>query len=509
MRNAGRHVLILVTTIAITSCGRSTSESTATRPAPAALQTTAQTTGARARNVILFIGDGMGLSTIAAARAFAVGVDGNLAMDQFPHVALSRTADADHITADSASTMTAMMTGVSVSSGVIGLGPAAERGDFNHDGDGPPLPTLLELAKQAGMKVGVVSTARITHATPASCYAHVNDRDSEAEIALQALPSDAHFNRALGTGIDLLVGGGRQFFVPTTVIDEEGEAGSRTDGRDLRVEFKQAGYTYAWNAADFFRIAPNQLPLLALFERSHMEYEHDRPQDTGGEPSLSDLTSRSIELLSAASRDASRGYFLMVEGGRIDHAHHDGNAWRALTDTVAFDQAIARARTEVSERDTLILVTADHSHTFTLGGYPLRPARDLKYRVTSAPPAYLKSPHNNVFDVVWDLNEHGAVVAETDRNGVPYTALGYQNGPGDRDGRRVDPNVDPFPGVSGSPGRGPNDSEYRQEANVAFKAETHAGEDVALFAAGPGAEKVRGTLRNSRIFQIMKDALGL
>ncbi|HEY8145482.1 MAG TPA: alkaline phosphatase [Kofleriaceae bacterium] len=466
----------------------------------------------RAKNVILFVGDGMGVSTISATRVFSVGVDGDLVIDQFPHSALSRTADADHITPDSASTMTSMMTGVNTNSGVIGFGPATEFGDFNGDGDGPRLTTLLEQAKQRGMKVGVVSTARITHAMPAACYAHIDDRDRESDIALQALPGDASYNVALGAGIDLILGGGRQFFLPTSVIDEEGGAGSRTDGRDLRAEFQAAGYTYVWNTGGFESLCDEDLPVLGLFERSHMEYEHDRAGDLGGEPSLSQMTRTAIDLLDRASRShehGTRGYFLMVEAGRIDHAHHAGNAWRALTDAEELDRAVGVALGEVDLDDTLVLVTADHSHVFTMAGYPLRPAEELAYAVASAPPEYLASPHNHVFDVVWDVDEEGNVVRSTDADGVPYTALGYQNGPGHRGAARVDPATDPFPGQSGQPGAGPNDSEYRQEAAVPLGSETHAGEDVALFAIGAGSARVRGTVRNSFIHQVMAEALGL
>lgn len=463
----------------------------------------------RARNVILFIGDGMGISTISATRVLSVGVDGDLVMDQFPHTALSRTADADHITPDSASTMTSMMTGVNANSGVIGFGPATEFGDFNADGDGPRLTTLLEQAKQRGMKAGVVSTARVTHATPAACYAHINNRDDEHAIALQALPGDPTYNSALGSGLDLILGGGRQFFVPSSATDEEGGAGSRSDGRDLRAEFQAAGYTYVWNAQQFGELTRHDLPVLGLFERSHMEWEHDRPNDAGGEPSLSELTGRAIDLLERASHRHHRGYFLMVESGRIDHAHHAGNAWRALTDTEELDRAIGVALTQVDLRDTLVLVTADHSHVFTMAGYPLRPVADLAYPVASAPDAYLSSPHHNLFDVVYDVDGDGHVAASTDADGVPYTVLGYHNGPGHRGAARVDPAVDPFPGLSGQPGAGPNDSEYLQEAAVPIASETHAGEDVALFAAGPGSHLVRGTVKNSWVHEVMARALGL
>lgn len=462
-----------------------------------------------AKNVILFIGDGMGVSTISATRVLSVGVGGDLVMDQLPYAALSRTADADHITPDSASTMTAMVTGAQANSGVIGFGAETEFADFNGDGDGSPLSTVLEQAKARGMRVGVVSTARITHATPAACYAHTNNRDEEADIARQALPGDERYNHALGRGIDLLMGGGRQFFVPAEVSDEEGGAGARSDGRDLRAEFQQAGYTYVWNSAQFAGLAQADLPVLGLFERSHMEYEHDRPTDTGGEPSLSEMTSKAVTLLAAASGQGGHGYFLMVESGRIDHAHHAGNAFRALTDAEELDRALGTALSQVDLSDTLVLVTADHSHVFTMAGYPLRPADELGYSLVSAPQAYLNSPFNSLFDVVYDVDDGGNVAAASDRDGTPYTILGYHNGPGYRGTPRVDPHADPFFGLAGEAVVGPSDSDYLQEAAVPLGSETHAGEDVALLAAGPSAEMVRGTVKNSFIYRVMAHALGL
>jgi alkaline phosphatase len=462
----------------------------------------------RAKNVILFVGDGMGVSTVSATRVMSVGVDGDLVLDQMPYTALSRTADADHITADSASTMTSMMTGVNTNSGVIGFGPATEFDDFNGDGDGAPVTTLLEQAKRQGMKVGVVSTARITHATPAACYSHSNNRDEELDIALQALPGDARYNPALGAGIDLMLGGGRQFFVPSGVVDEEGGTGSRSDGRDLRAEFQAAGYRYVWNDAQLENVNAKDLPLLGLFERSHMEYEYDRPSDTGGEPSLSEMTVKSIELLEGATR-RSGGYFLMVESGRIDHAHHAGNAFRALTDAEELDRAVGAAISRVDLRDTLILVTADHSHVFSMAGYPLRAADDLQYPVLSAPPEYLSAPYNNVFDVVYDVDAEGNVVAAGDRDGVPYTILGYHNGPGYRGVPRVAPSADPFLGLNGVTVDGPNHGNYLQEAAVPMGSETHAGEEVALYAIGARAELVRGTVKNSYVHKVMAAALGL
>lgn len=464
-----------------------------------------------ARNVIFFVGDGMGVSTVTATRIYAVGVDGQLAIDQFPFTALSRTYAADYITPDSADTMTSMMTGSTCNSGVLGFMPDTEIMDFNGDGDGLRPWTVAELAKQAGMKVGVVSTARITHATPAACYSHINFRDLEREIALQALPTDATYNARLGSGVDILMGGGRQFFVPSGVVDEEGGTGSRSDGRDLRAEFQAAGYSYVWNQTGFDALSAADMPVLGLFERSHMEYEYDRPLDTGGEPSIIDMTAKSIEMLQQATANSDRGYFLMVESGRIDHAHHATNAFRALTDADAFDQAIAAAVAAVDLRDTLIIVTADHSHVFTIAGYPLRPIEDLGYPLpegTDIDPGYLDAPDSNILDVAYDFTGT-AVEPLTDSNGVPYTVLSYANGSSYRGSARVDPRMDSFPGLNGSDVFGPTDPNYLQEVTVPLGSETHSGEEVSIYAIGRGAGNFHGTVKNTYIAQVMRQVLGL
>lgn len=466
----------------------------------------------RAKNVIFFVGDGMGVSTVTAARVFSVGLDGQLVVDQFPYTALSKTYSADSITPDSAPTMTAMMTGVNTNQSVIGYGEGTEPNDFNKDGDGEAPWTLLEMAKARGMRVGVVSTAEITHATPAATYAHINQRNNQNDIALQALPTSATYNARLRGGLDLLMGGGRRHFVPSTLRDEEGDSGSRPDGRDLRAEFQKAGYRYVWNHTQFEALAPSSLPVLGLFERGHMEFEHDRVKDLGGEPSISDMTVKAIEMLEGATRRRGQGYFLHVEAGRIDHAHHAGNAYRALTDTQALDEAIGAAARMVDLRETLIIVSADHSHVFNIAGYPMRPLQELPYRVNGYAPGYEQSQAagHGILDVVWDLNQSTGFVEEsTDRNGVPYTALGYHNGPGYRGTARVDPRLDTFKGLGGVTPKGPADPAYFAEAAVPMSSETHSGEDVAIYAIGPGAERVRGTVKNTHIFHVMRRALGL
>jgi alkaline phosphatase len=206
-----------------------------------------------------------------------------------------------------------------------------------------------------------------------------------------------------------------------------------------------------------------------------MEYEADRLKDTAGEPSLTEMTVKAIEILSRNKN----GFFLMVEAGRIDHAHHAGNASRALQDTIELSNAVRAALAKTSEKDTLVLVTADHSHTFTIGGYPAR--------------------GNDILGKVVTLDEVGepADGFATDANGLPYTTLTYANGPGYRVGGRPDLTAIDTTNL-----------EFLQEATVPMAAETHAGEDVALFARGPSAHLVHGNQEQTISFYVMAHALG-
>ena len=446
-----------------------------------------------ARNVILFVGDGMGVSTVTAARILSgqlqgrPGEESSLTFEAFPNVALVKTYSINQQTSDSAPTMTAMVTGVKTKDGILSIDKNAMRGNHSTIA-GNELTTILELAEKKHLSTGVVSTARITHATPAACYAHSPERDWESDANLPEEAREAgakDIARQLiefpGDGLEVALGGGREYFLPETQNDpeDEGETGNRLDGRDLTAEWAATkGATYVWNKADFDAIdAKKTKRLLGLFERSHLEYEIDRPKDTAGEPSLSELTTKAIDILS----QNDKGYFLMVEGGRIDHAHHAGNAHRALTDTIAFSDAVKAALSKVKLEETLIIVTADHSHVFTIAGYPTR--------------------GNDILGKVISNDEHGnpADSFSLDDNGLPYTTLSYANGPGYRGpGSRPDlTNEDTA------------DVDFLQEALLPLGSETHAGEDVAVFATGPSAHLIRGVQEQTISFYVMAKALGL
>ena len=468
----------------------------------------------RARNVILFLGDGMGISTVTAARILEgqmhgmQGEENQLAFEKLPYAALSKTYSANQQTADSAPTMSAIVTGIKTNDGLISVNERVGRGDF-HAVAANTAKTLLERAEDRGMATGVVTTTRITHATPAACYAHSPDRDWESDADQPDAANQAGFPdiaRQLvefshGDGLEVALGGGRGKFLPRTATDPEyqDKSGERLDGRDLTREWqaRHAKSAYVWSKAQFDALDVSQVRhVLGLFQPSHMQYEHDRARDSAGEPSLSEMTGKALDILTRQPK----GYFLMVEGGRIDHAHHAGNAYRALTDAIEFSRAVKLAMDRTSARDTLIVVTADHSHTFTIAGYPRR--------------------GNPILGRVIEPGHPTREYAQ-DALGLPYTTLGYANGPGytgqsaaQPEGPKKFPHHGPgYRGInSGRPDLGSVDTllpDYLQESAVPLESETHGGEDVAIYARGPQAHLIRGVMEQNVIFHVMADALGM
>jgi alkaline phosphatase len=469
--------------------------------------------GGNARNVILFVGDGMSLTTVAAARILegqrkgSPGEENRLGWETFPATALSKTYNTDTQTPDSAGTMTAMATGVKTRAGVLSIGQEAKLGDCAAALKTPVL-TLWELAASSGLATGVVTTTRVTHATPGATFAHIAHRNWENDTEISEKDTQAGcvdiarqlVESPFGTGPDVLMGGGRGNFMPVTQADpeESDKVGQRLDGRNLIATWQQrhpAG-SYVWNAKQLQQ-APTDKPLLGLFNYDHMQYEHDRKSDSGGEPSLAEMTRAAINRL----QRNSQGYVLLVEGGRIDHAHHNGNAFRALGDTIALSDAVRTAAEMTSAEDTLILVTADHSHTLTFVGYPVR--------------------GNAILGKVRGSSGEGGSDGSYARDalGMPYTTLNYTNGPG-------------YVGASSQQPEGPKtflheangfqeaengrpdltrvDTEapdYMQEAMMPTTIESHGGDDVGIWARGPGSDAVRGSVEQNAIFHFMLQSM--
>jgi len=441
-----------------------------------------------ATNVIFFLGDGMGPTTVTASRIYKYGETGQLTMESLRRTARIKTYSNDAQTTDSAPSMAAYMTGVKMNNEVIsmsqdtkaynGTKPYYSAGDSTcpATGNGTAVPTLLELAKSAGKSVGAVTTTRITHATPAATYSHVCHRDGENTIAAQGVPGSGQFNAALGAGVDVLLGGGSKFFLPTTTT-----GGKRTDGQDLTALLRSAGYTYVTTGTALQAVDPaNTSKLVGLFNLDHLNYELDRVNKKIDEPSLADMTEKAIKML----QKNGKGYFLMVEGGRIDHALHGTNAKRALEDTIAFDEAIRRALSLVDTKNTLIVVTADHDHTMTFNGYSHK--------------------GNPILGKTTDIKAttvQGKPVLATAVDGKPYTTLVFGNGGGPRKATRDD-----LTAVDTAA------DDYLQEVGVPLGSpgsETHGGGDVMLFATGAGSGGFKGTLVNTKVFGLVKSAMGL
>lgn len=442
-----------------------------------------------ARNAVLFIGDGMGIATVTAARLHGPGARGRLAME-LPHTALIRTYSLDRMVSDSATTATAIFSGEKVVSGTLGMSPATRRGCSRPErlsgGPNPvypcapesrPVASLADLALRAGMAVGVVTTTRITHATPAALYAHVDDRDAEDEIARQLV------ERA---DLAFIAGGGWRHFLPPGAAAE----GRRTDGRDLLAELGERGYAVARDGAALRAAAASGAArIAALLAPDHLPFELERQAQQPEMPSITELTELALGHLARHPG----GYLLLVEGGRIDHAQHANAARVALEDALAFDAAIARTRALTRPEETLLLVTADHGHPLVIAGYAL----------VDDPVLGLARSGAGLMHVDADADGKPDVARAAD--GKAMTVLLFGNGPGHGGPEGPEsPREDPA-----ALGEGLQSPTYLQESAVPLPASTHEGSDVMAAALGPGAERVRGFLDNTDLFRIVRDALGL
>ncbi len=469
-----------------------------------------------AKNVILFVGDGMGLSTVAAARILAgqqrgaQGEENLLSFEQLPFTALSRTYNTNQQVPESAGTMTALISGVKTRAGSLGVDETVAYGDFAAVA-AHRVPSLIEEAEQRGLATGVVTNTTLTHATPAACYAHSPARDWEHDAALSDAARAAGFpdlarqlvEFSFGDGIDVALGGGRAHFLGANTPDPEeiGASGVRWDERDLSAQWraKHPGGAYVWNREQLLALDPARTrQVLGLFDPSHMEYEVDRAKDTAGEPSLSEMTEQAIQLL---SRNA-KGFVLMVEGGKIDHAHHAGNAYRALTETIELSNAVQRALDLTNRGDTLIVVTADHSQPLVFAGYATR--------------------GNPILGKLVENGKDGAPQAtpSLDALGRPVTTLSYPMGPGyvgPSDQQPAGPKRFPhlYPTYQAGDAERPDLTnvdtgapDYLQEAMIPRESGPHAGEDVAIYAGGPGAELFAGVREQNYVYHALVEALG-
>ncbi|XP_053685596.1 membrane-bound alkaline phosphatase-like [Sabethes cyaneus] len=424
---------------------------------------------AQAKNVIFFLGDGMSPQTVAATRMYLGNENKVLSFEEFPYLGTARPYCVNKQVADSACTASAYLSGVKTNYGMINVAPYVPRSNCDYNRTEAEFKGLLQWAQESGKATGVVTNTPITDASPAGAYASIATRDWENNENVLSdgcdpneYPDIAHqlIHGEVGKNLNVIFGGGRQHFRSTTAVDENGNSGARTDGRNLIAEWLELHPNraqYVYNKVGLQAVDVNNTDhLLGLFQTDYLWYnlEIEALNLHETEPKLWELVEVAINML----RKSETGYVLFVEGGRIDNAHHGTRARLALDETAQFSEAIAFARKATSIEDTLIVVTADHSHTMTYNGYTHRGSDIL-----------------GIADI-------------SDEDGLPYTTLSYANGGGYYDtytaeNRAVRADISALDWTH-------RDARYL--ATWPMDLETHGGEDVTVYASGPQAHMFQG-----------------
>ncbi|NEW99545.1 alkaline phosphatase [Rhodopseudomonas sp. BR0G17] len=459
----------------------------------------------RAKNVILFVGDGLSPAHRVAARLLSKGIQegragGKLAIDDMPQMALVSTAGSDSIITDSANAASAYATGHKAA--VNAMGVYADR--TPDPLDDPKVETLASLAKRRlGLSIGIVTNTEVEDATPAAVIAHTRRRAAYGDIVAQFYAAQP----------DVLMGGGAAYFLPKAAN------GKRKDDIDYLAKFRDAGYAVATNATDLdaaSKTGPRKL--LGLFAPGNMDGVLDRRFLKGGggakNPDQPDLTQQVAVALDVLSKNDA-GFFLMVESGLIDKYAHALDMERAVYDTIMLDNAVRQTRDWAKARgdDTLILVVADHNHPNALVGtvrddlaegddVPLRERIGVYERAGF--PNY-PAPDPDGYPERVDVSRRIAIFSASlpDHYETLRPKLDGPNQPteaGDKPGTFKA--NDKYKGVPGAVLRIGN-------LPAMMNASVHSGEDVILTAAGPGSDRVRGSLENTDVFRVMADALGL
>lgn len=337
-----------------------------------------------AKNVIIFLGDGMSLATVTASRILVENEEGLLSFEKFPHFGLSKTYCTDSQVADSACSATAYLNGVKGNIGTIGVNAQVPRYSCDKgtkDDIETHTESIASWAQKACKSTGIVTTTPVTDASPSGNYAHIANRgwENDAEIVKSSCDPEKIDDIAkqlihgdVGKNFKVILGGGRSQFLPKTEKDDDGFEGLRTDNKNLIKDFLAGGSNrkYVSNNRQLRELDYNSTDsLLGLFAPDFCEYQSDikkyHLEDT--DPSLLEMVEAALKIL---MKDQN-GFYLFVEGGKIDIAHHENQARKSLRETEEFAKAIELARHMTNIDDTLIIVTADHAHTMTINGYPV------------------------------------------------------------------------------------------------------------------------------------------
>ncbi|MEN3008838.1 alkaline phosphatase [Pseudothermotoga sp.] len=405
------------------------------------------------KNVIYFIGDGMGFNHVYLA-SILEGRPLNMMKTQY--VGIVRTFSANTWVTDSAAAGTAMASGFKTKNGMIGMLPSGE-----------PVPSIAEVLKSYGVKVGIVVTCRITHATPAAFYGHVPDRDMENELAEQLIKSD----------FDVIMGGGLRHFMPASV-----KGSSRKDEKDLLALAKERGYTLITKKSELAQITSGKV--LALFASSHLAPASER---TGEQPMLYEMVQKALELL---SKDGEP-FFLMVEGSQIDWEAHGNDPYGVWKEVVEFDKAIGVALEFAKKNpDTLIIVTSDHETgglSTSTGTYMLEVEKLRKFKANT-----------DWFLARYNIDEKQKFLAGVkEYYDIEMTDEEYEQL---LSIKKTAKTAYDLPNAFGR--------YISSKALLGWTTFDHTGDPVPLFAFGPGAEHFTGWLDNTDIPRTIARLMG-
>ena len=394
----------------------------------------------RSFGVILLVGEGLAPERIALGRSYLGGSDTRLSLDSMPHTALVRNFSGDFAVADQAAAATALATGVKVTNRAVSVDASAK-----------PLATLVEVARERGRAIGLVSDGKLTNATCAAFYAHTNNPGDTEQIAQQFVE---------GGKIDIGLGSAAAEFLP------ESKQGRRQDHRDLLLELRGNGFDIVRNRADLEAIPGWRRPKLFGAFGSN-DSARDPNQNWSDEPSLSDRVRRAIELL----QYNQGGYALIVDGSRMREAAEANDAEKTLTETAEFDRAVATARRYAGGRSTIVVCGDVAIGGLHANGFPFR--RDSGIALLGLNPA--GQPWLTWATGPKGMQSYGAAkLPENDRGSSPTAA-----------------------------------PQKEQSQPAAFYTTTSLPtvEDVIAFGSGRGSETLQGTIDNTEIFKILRDQL--
>ncbi len=451
-----------------------------------------------AKNVILFVGDGMSLQARQIARILSKGItegkyNGLLEMDTMSNLAIVTTSGNDSLVTDSANSASAYATGHKSAVNAMGVYADSSKDPF----DDPKVENIIELAKRTrGMATGIVSTANITDATPAAMLAHTRKR-SEQNVIAQEMLNPLHRP-------DVILGGGSRHFLPKNVPGSK-----RSDERNLIEEFKAQGYAIATTKSEL-KQAGSPDKLLGLFQLDNLDVYIDRevtknPAVLGkftDQPNLMDMTKTAINALSKNTN----GFFLMVEGACIDKQLHTMDWQRAAYDTIEMDKAVGIAKEYAKKNgDTLVVVVADHAHGASITGtyHELdgKTGREaVRIYADAGWPTFADADGDGFPD---DPNPSVTLAVQFANHPDYYENYRFQEVP-------TSPAIMSNGKAVANAKRAPQGGELRVgNIPASDPSEVHAADDVPLTAEGPGADYFKGVMDNTEVFYGIVRALGL